>query len=404
MSEFYDTIIVGGDPGGGTAAYFLGEAGQRVLVLEKESLPRYKPCGGALSSHLLEQFPFSFEQVIESRVRAISYTLGKHTVTIPLPAPSMRMVMRGGFDALILSHARAEVRTMVTVLSVEEKEDRVVVETRGGDRIESRYLIAADGANSVVARSLGLRRGKIMAAAIEVEAPAPAAVLDRFADTPMFIFGEVRLGYLWIFPKSDHLSIGIGALHPKPGELKATLRRVMARFGISLDGLPMHGHPLPIYIHHEPIATQRILLVGDAAGLVDPFSGEGIRFAIKSGRLAAEAILSGHVERYPALVNRQIGLNHKIAVGVALFYYHFPDLCFAFGVRNPFATFAFLDLLSDHASYVEVLLRLFGSLPLFLITESLVALAGLLVGPDRRDWIRKVIYSTEPGNSGTLYG
>ena len=392
MSDIYDAIIVGGGPGGGTAAYFLGEARQHVLVLEKESLPRYKPCGGGVSARLLEQFPFSFEPVIESRVKAISYNLGKHTVTIPLPARSMRMVMRDSFDAHILSHARVEVRSGVTVQKVEEKENQVVVETKEGGYFESRYLIAADGANSVVARSLGLRRGKVLAAAIEVEAPAPPEVLARFADIPMFIFGEVRLGYLWVFPKSDHLSIGIGALHPKPGELQTTLRRVMTPLGITLDGLPMHGHPLPIYINHEPIATRRTLLVGDAAGLVDPFSGEGIRFAIKSGRLAAEAILFGHVERYSTLVHRQIGLNHSFAVCVALFYYHFPGLCFAFGVRNPFATYAFLDLLSDQTSYPEVLLCLIGSLPVYLLTESVAALAGLLGGQERRNQVRAAIY------------
>lgn len=392
MSDIYDVIIVGGGPGGGTAAYFLGEARQHVLVLEKESMPRYKPCGGGLSSRLLEQFPFSFESVIESRVKAISYTLGKHTVTIQLSAKTMRMVMRDGFDAFILAHANVEVRQGVAVKKVHEKEDRVIVETGHGDRFEGRYLIASDGANSVAARSLGLRRGKILAAAIEVEAPVPPEIFARFADTPTFIFGEVRLGYLWIFPKSKHLSVGIGALHPKPGELQATLRRVMARHGILLDGAPYHGHPLPIYTRHEPIATRRTLLVGDAAGLVDPFSGEGIRFAVKSGRLAAESILAGHPERYPGLVYRQIGFDHTLAAGLGLFFYHFPGLCYALGVRNPFATYAFVDLLSDQASYAEVILRLFSSLPAFLVTESVAALVGLFGGPERRDWIRKAVY------------
>ena len=132
--------------------------------------------------------------------------------------------------------------------------------------------------------------------------------------------------------------------------------------------------------------------MGDAAGLVDPFSGEGIRFAVKSGRLAAETILASHPERSPALVHRQIGFNHPLAAGLGLLFYHLPGLCYALGVRNPFATHAFLDLLSDQAGYAEVILRLFGSLPVFLLTESVAALAGLFGGRERQDRIRKAVY------------
>jgi flavin-dependent dehydrogenase len=85
------------------------------LVLEKEILPRYKACGGGISTHVLEQFPYSFEPVIESRVKAISYALGNRTVTIPLPPDLMRMVMRDGFDTYILSHSRVEVHQGVAV-------------------------------------------------------------------------------------------------------------------------------------------------------------------------------------------------------------------------------------------------------------------------------------------------
>ena len=185
-----------------------------MLVLEKEHLPRYKTCGGAVSASVLEQFPFSFEPVIQSRVNAISYVFGERVFTIPVEGSSLRMVMRDEFDAYLLSHTRAEVRSRMAVQAVEENDGTVCVETGNGERIEAEALIAADGANSIVARRLGLRRNKVMAGAIEIEAAVPDATLARFAEHPLFIFGEINTGYIWIFPKADHLSIGIGGLNP----------------------------------------------------------------------------------------------------------------------------------------------------------------------------------------------
>ena len=391
MEEIYDAIVVGAGPAGSTAAYTLGEAGYKVLVLEKERIPRYKTCGGGLAASLLEMFPFSFEPVIQSRVKAISFAMGTRRVTVPLSHRPLRMVMRADFDAHILSHARAEVQQEARVRRVEESDGRVSVETERG-RYKCRYLIGADGANSVVARELGLRPSRLMAAAIEAEAPVPPGILDRFADTPLFIFGEIDMGYLWVFPKAEHLSVGIGALRPGPGVLQSTLDRVMARYGIPLEGVARHGHPVPLHVRREPIATRRVLLTGDAAGLVDPFSGEGIRFAVKSGRWAAEAILSGHLEGYQKTVDRNLGLDHTLAVGLAWLFYRFPRACFALGVRNPFTSHAFADMLSDQAGYPEVIVRMFGTLPIFLATEAAAALAGRFAGIEGKNRVREAIY------------
>lgn len=389
----YEVIIVGAGPASGCAAFHLASAGRRVLVLEKDRLPRYKACGGGLSAGLLAQFPFSFEPVVETCINQVTYALGKRTVSIALPPGSICMVMRDRFDAYLLERSGAEVRQEMFVRSVSEQTDRVVLETKSGETFQSRYLIGADGANSTVARAVGLRRNRHMLAAIEAEVRAPPEVLKRFQNNPLFVFGELRYGYLWVFPKAEHLSVGITALRPERGQLQATLFRVMEEYGISLEGAELHGHPIPIYMRREPIATARTLLVGDAAGLVDPLTGEGIRFGIQSGRLAAEAILSGHAERYPHLVQRQIGFSHSLGAGLAYLFYRFPRLCFSLGVSNPFATGIFVDLLSNRADYLGVWARLAGTLPLYLAVEGLAALAGLAAGPRGRQKLRDRVYS-----------
>jgi geranylgeranyl reductase family protein len=350
----YDVIVVGAGIGGAAAAYFLGRADQQVLVLEKEALPRYKACGGGVPKSVFRRFPFPFDEVVESEIAAACFSCsGRREIAFPLPAKPVAMVMRDRFDTFILSRARAEVRDSTAVVGVVEERDKVRVGTSDGQELAARYLLGADGANSVVARALGLRQRKVLGAAIEAEVQVDGWTLAEYAQTALFEFGAVPGGYLWIFPKKEHLSVGIAVFGKSCAHLRGILRREMSRFGIELDGTPLHAHPLPVHWYHERLATERTLLVGDAAGLVDPFLGEGIRYAVRSAHLAAEAIAKDEVRAYTPGVQQEIGVGLRRARWLAHLFYGLPRLCFLLSMRNPRMVQTF-DMLDERASYFDI--------------------------------------------------
>ncbi len=349
----YDVVIVGAGPAGATAAYWLGEAGKRVLVLDKERLPRYKPCGGGMARSVLEHFPFDLSPAVEREIGRVSFRFRDgREVTAGLPGQRpIVMVMRDRFDYLILQHARADVRDGEQVVSLRQDELGVEVATRSGETFRARYLIGADGANSRVARLAGLRRDKQMGMAIEVEVPIDDGLLEEYADTALFIFGTPPFGYLWAFPKAEHLSVGIGAFEGQGSDVKDILREEMARLGIQVDGAQQHGHPLPIYLQHELLHQGRALLVGDAAGLMDPLMGEGVRHAVDSGHMAAEAILADDLPGYTRRVHRGIGADFLWGLRWARAFYEHPWGCFELGVRNPRFVKEFVRLLAGQTTY-----------------------------------------------------
>lgn len=369
----YDVIVVGAGPAGASAAYWLGEAGQRVLVLEKEKLPRYKPCGGGVPQTVFDRFPFDFSSVVERWIRRVRFCFRDgQEVMASLPERAIAMVMRDRFDLHVLEHARAEVRDRSPLTAMEQDKSGVAVTTASGNHFCARYLIGADGANSRVSRLAGLRQEGWMGGAIEAEVPVSDELLKAYGDTAVFVFGTPPKGYLWVFPKAEHLSVGIGAFQERVPNMRRILKREMGRLEIEIDGARQRGHPLPVHLRREPLRRRRVLLVGDAARLMDPLLGEGIRHAVDSGRLAAECILSGDLQGYSKCVHQEIGRDLLWGRFWASLFYECPRTSFELGVRNPRFVREFLRLFAGEISYRRMATRALPNLLLGLAIRSAV--------------------------------
>jgi geranylgeranyl reductase family protein len=318
--QAWDVIVVGAGPAGCAAAYDLATSGRSVLLLDRCDFPRPKACGGGVTVKAVRALRYSITPVVVATVCRIQVSKNlEHFANLDSTKPVCVMTVREDLDAFCLNQtigAGAEFQRTGQIHEVSELPDSVVLSTAEGD-LQARFLIGADGANSQVRRLMSdatwFRAGFALEAQVASSHHASGMHLD---------FGVVRDGYGWVFPKDGHLNVGLYSESQQQKITRSTLAEYIQKklgtpkfYGVIGQHLGMggrgnrHGH-------------RRVLLVGDAAGLVDPLTGEGIYHAIVSGQAAARAVNSELTECGRAIetfqtelreVQLDLGLSNRAA-------------------------------------------------------------------------------------------
>ena len=364
----WDIAVVGAGPAGASAALALAASGISVVVLERQPYPRYKVCGGGITGRAMRELA-GIKLPVEHYCHRVELNLLDCGLSFSdtRAEPLVSMVMRDDFDAALMTAATDAGATLIDdspVIHVEPDEAGVAITTQRGS-LRASLVILADGALSPLARSRNFPDGRRMMPALEWEVPVDDRTLGRFHDTARFDFGLVTDGYAWIFPKNRHLSVGLGALDGRRSNLPQILQNYLNRLNIHpTDQILRRGSLIPVSPRRGPFARERLLLIGDAAGLTDPLTGEGITFSIRSGRLAAAAIISGELNppavaaRYEQALQEQILTEIRYGTLLAALLYRMPAWRrWIFSRRGARLTHRMCDVITGEASYHEIFRR-----------------------------------------------
>ncbi len=338
----YDLIVVGAGPAGASAARVAAQKGLKTLILEKERMPRTKLCGGGVTPKVLKLLDFALPpEIIERTAQSVRVHVGDNCFPFETSTPLAYMTSRAPFDSFLISKALdvgVELKDRSPVSKVENTSTHVELSV-SGNTLKSRILIGADGMGGPTARFGDFYQqwqSSQVAYAIESEVPVGERTVQEFITTNSYFdiyFGVSPAGYGWVFPKHDHLTVGVGCRLSNLRDAKELLDAFTRRIPL-LDNHEIphaQAHLIPLGgVARVPTVRDRILLAGDSAGFAEPLFGEGIYFAIYGGQLAGrvaadacreERFDAASLGSYDRLWREAFGKDFDVAYRVASFSY-----------------------------------------------------------------------------------
>ncbi|HTP04579.1 MAG TPA: geranylgeranyl reductase family protein [Nitrospirota bacterium] len=377
----YDVIIVGAGPAGTSSARICAAAGLKTALIDKSRFPRPKPCGGAVSEQALSYLDFTLPPDIrEQECFGARVYYQDHSIEVTKQHRIAVLVSRDKFDSFLLEKAidaGAHFFPDEKCIAMTMRPDSVEVRT-DTSAYQARYVIGADGVHSVVAQAVRPRfTQEEVAVALVSNAPVDGRPGEENLSGHLEMhFGMAPMGYGWVFPHRGYRSIGIMGIASKSFRHQDVLSEFSRDLGIPLSDV--RGHLIPLGGIKRTIRSGRILLVGDAAGFADPFHGEGISYAILSGKLAAKAMCdivgTGRDEAaafswYQHECERLIRKNLRVARSMALLLGRYPQLFLRIFFDNPAALEKYLDIPAGKLDYERFWKWLIMHTPAFIISS-----------------------------------
>ncbi|MFC3993490.1 geranylgeranyl reductase family protein [Actinoplanes siamensis] len=318
----WDVAVIGAGPAGLAAAHAAASGGARVVVLERAEHPRYKTCGGGLLGSSLRLSAETLAAVpVRDTITSLTFTLaGRREFTRSSTEPLLSLVRRDDFDHAwceAAERAGAVVRQNTQVRALDQDEHGVRVTLAGGGTVTARVVIGADGSAGVTSRHVGVVFEQ-QDLGLEVELAATPEDRERWRGRVLLDWGPFPGSYGWVFPKDDELTVGVIMEKGRGADTKRYLRDFVARLGLSdRTVLRDSGHLTRCRTATSPLRAGRVLVAGDAAGLLEPWTREGISYALRSGRWAGQVAaesqdLSAYDRRVAAELQPEMAAGHRL--------------------------------------------------------------------------------------------